>query len=72
VGLVLSVIATSLAGILSNPLFTLATDSVTTTPILQAAVATTQVSQVNNSESNFKATSANSSVSNLLKKAQRQ
>jgi NAD(P)H-quinone oxidoreductase subunit 2 len=72
VGLVLSVVATSLAGILSNPLFTLATDSVTTTPILQAAVATTQVSQVNNSESNFKATSANSSVSNLLKKAQRQ
>jgi NAD(P)H-quinone oxidoreductase subunit 2 len=38
VGLIISVIATSLAGILSNPLFTLATDSVTSTPILQAAV----------------------------------
>jgi NAD(P)H-quinone oxidoreductase subunit 2 len=38
VGLVLSMIATSLAGILSNPLFTLANDSVTTTPILQATV----------------------------------
>lgn len=37
VGLVLSLIATSLAGILSNPLFTLATDSVTSTPILQSA-----------------------------------
>ena len=37
VGLVVSVIATSLAGILSNPLFTLATDSVTSTPILQSA-----------------------------------
>ena len=37
VGLIVSVIATSLAGILSNPLFTLATDSVTSTPILQSA-----------------------------------
>ncbi|MDJ0692039.1 MAG: NAD(P)H-quinone oxidoreductase subunit N [Xenococcaceae cyanobacterium MO_188.B32] len=37
VGLVVSVVATSLAGILSNPLFTLATDSVTSTPILQSA-----------------------------------
>ncbi|MGK7938087.1 MAG: NAD(P)H-quinone oxidoreductase subunit N [Xenococcaceae cyanobacterium] len=37
VGLIVSVIATSLAGILSNPLFTLTTDSVTSTPILQSA-----------------------------------
>lgn len=35
VGLVLSVIATSLAGILSNPLFTLANESVVNTPMLQ-------------------------------------
>jgi NAD(P)H-quinone oxidoreductase subunit 2 len=48
VGLVLSVIATSLAGILSNPLFTLATDSVTNTPMLQssASVANAPLSQV--------------------------
>ncbi|MGK7950705.1 MAG: NAD(P)H-quinone oxidoreductase subunit N [Xenococcaceae cyanobacterium] len=37
VGLVISVVATSLAGILSNPLFTLTTNSVTSTPILQSA-----------------------------------
>ncbi|NET59528.1 MAG: NAD(P)H-quinone oxidoreductase subunit N [Symploca sp. SIO2E6] len=42
VGLVLSVIATSLAGILSNPLFTLANDSVTNTQMLQSAVVKTQ------------------------------
>ena len=46
VGLVLSVIATSLAGILSNPLFTLANDSVTSTPILQAKMVKTATSQV--------------------------
>jgi NAD(P)H-quinone oxidoreductase subunit 2 len=39
VGLILSLIATSLAGILSNPLFTLANDTVERTPILQAAIA---------------------------------
>lgn len=39
VGLILTVIATSLAGILSNPLFTLANDSVTKTPILQSSAA---------------------------------
>ncbi|HIK27182.1 MAG: NAD(P)H-quinone oxidoreductase subunit N [Oscillatoriaceae bacterium SKW80] len=39
VGLVLTLVATSLAGILSNPLFTLANDSITRTPILQAAIA---------------------------------
>ena len=37
VSLVLAVIATSLAGVLSNPLFTLANDSVTKTPLLQVA-----------------------------------
>jgi NAD(P)H-quinone oxidoreductase subunit 2 len=37
VGLVLSLIATTLAGILSNPLFTLANSSVTRTPMLQQA-----------------------------------
>ncbi len=46
VGLVLTVIATSLAGILANPLFTLANDSITTTPILQANASSTQVSQL--------------------------
>lgn len=53
VGLVVSVIATSLAGILSNPLFTLANSSVSRTPMLQQALnntpeatATTQVSAV--------------------------
>jgi NAD(P)H-quinone oxidoreductase subunit 2 len=38
VGLVLSLVATSLAGILSNPLFTLANNSVTHTPMLQSAL----------------------------------
>jgi len=38
VGLVLSVVATSLAGILSNPLFTLANSAVTETPMLQAQI----------------------------------
>ncbi|MEM9808092.1 MAG: proton-conducting transporter membrane subunit, partial [Cyanobacteria bacterium P01_D01_bin.56] len=37
VSLIVAVIATSLAGVLSNPLFTLANDSVTKTPLLQAA-----------------------------------
>ncbi|MGB5768753.1 MAG: NAD(P)H-quinone oxidoreductase subunit 2, partial [Crocosphaera sp.] len=45
VGLVLSVIATSLAGILANPLLTLANDSVTSTPILQSAIVNTRISQ---------------------------
>lgn len=39
VGLVLTLVATSLAGILSNPLFTLANDSITRTPMLQSAIA---------------------------------
>ena len=33
-----TLIATSLAGILSNPLFTIANDSVTNTPMLQASL----------------------------------
>lgn len=42
VGLVVSVIATTLAGILSNPLFTLANSSVTRTPMLQPAMLSNQ------------------------------
>ncbi|QZZ18602.1 NAD(P)H-quinone oxidoreductase subunit N [Leptothermofonsia sichuanensis E412] len=38
VGLVITLIATSIAGILSNPLFTLSNQSVTRTPMLQATV----------------------------------
>lgn len=38
IGLIFSVVITSLAGILSNPLFVIADNSVTSTPILQAAV----------------------------------
>ncbi|MBR8827882.1 MAG: NAD(P)H-quinone oxidoreductase subunit N [Gomphosphaeria aponina SAG 52.96 = DSM 107014] len=44
VGLVLSLVATSLAGILSNPLFTLANNSVSSTPMLQSATITPPVS----------------------------
>ncbi len=46
VGLVLSVIATTLAGILSNPLFTLANDSITRTPMLQSTVVSTKLPAV--------------------------
>lgn len=46
VGLVLSVVATTLAGILSNPLFTLANNSVTRTPILQQPAIATEPSAV--------------------------
>ncbi len=45
VGIVLATIVTSLAGILSNPLFTLASDSITSTPILQSAVVTQEIPQ---------------------------
>jgi len=45
-GLVLTLIATSLAGILSNPLFSLANDSVSSTKMFQAATIINQVSQV--------------------------
>ncbi|ARV60449.1 NAD(P)H-quinone oxidoreductase subunit 2 [Nostocales cyanobacterium HT-58-2] len=49
VGLVITLIATSIAGILSNPIFTLANTSIAHTPILQQpTVVTTQVSAVNN------------------------
>jgi NAD(P)H-quinone oxidoreductase subunit 2 len=37
VSLILAVVATSLAGILANPLFTLANNAVVTTPMLQAS-----------------------------------
>ena len=50
VGIVLTLVATSVAGILSNPLFTLATDSVTTTPMLQSTLIKAQVSQVMEAE----------------------
>jgi NAD(P)H-quinone oxidoreductase subunit 2 len=45
VGIVLSLIATSLAGILSNPLFTLANNSIANTPILQPTTIGTAGSQ---------------------------
>ena len=45
VGLIVSVVVTSLAGILSNPLFNLANDSVTSTPILQSAVVSQELLQ---------------------------
>jgi NAD(P)H-quinone oxidoreductase subunit 2 len=38
IGLIFSVVITSLAGILSNPLFIIADNSVTSTPMLQAAI----------------------------------
>lgn len=44
VGLVLTLVATCLAGILSNPLFTLANDSIARTPMLQSPLVSTQVS----------------------------
>ncbi len=47
VGLITTLIATSIAGILSNPLFTLANNSVTDIPTLQAkTVDSTQVSAI--------------------------
>ena len=46
VGLIVTVIATSVAGILANPLFTLANDSVTSTPMLQAAALSAKISQI--------------------------
>lgn len=46
VGLIISVIITSLAGIFSNPLFSLANDSVVKTPILQAQILETPKSQI--------------------------
>ncbi|MEO1354153.1 MAG: hypothetical protein AAFW84_36315, partial [Cyanobacteria bacterium J06635_15] len=49
VSLVLAVVATSLAGILSNPLFTLANDSILRTPLLQPTVGTTALSKADQS-----------------------
>lgn len=46
VGLVLTVIATTVAGVLSNPLFTLANASVTRTPMLQQAIINNSVPAV--------------------------
>jgi NAD(P)H-quinone oxidoreductase subunit 2 len=46
VGLVLALVATSLAGILSNPLFTLANSSVSRTPMLQHAAINTSTPAV--------------------------
>ncbi|ASC72568.1 NADH dehydrogenase subunit 2 [Halomicronema hongdechloris C2206] len=46
VSLVLTVVVTSLAGVLSNPLFTLANNSVTHTPLLQSALTPTNAEQV--------------------------
>lgn len=52
VGLIVTLIATTISGILSNPLFTLANNSVTNTPMLQAAkVVSTQASVITNQES---------------------
>ena len=42
VGLVLTVIATSIAGILSNPLFTLSNSAIARTPMLQSAIVQVQ------------------------------
>lgn len=42
VGIVISLVATSLAGILSNPLFTLANDSVAKTPLLRSTAISRQ------------------------------
>ena len=50
VGLVISLVFTSLAGILSNPLFTLATDSVTSSPITQQYTAALEEQQENTTE----------------------
>lgn len=51
VGLIATLIATSIAGILSNPIFTLANNSISHTPILQStAVVSTQASVINNEQ----------------------
>ncbi len=46
VSLILAVVATSLAGILSNPLFTIANQAVTQTPMLQSPVAQVAIAPV--------------------------
>ncbi|HLP87225.1 MAG TPA: NAD(P)H-quinone oxidoreductase subunit N [Nostocaceae cyanobacterium] len=53
VGLITTLIATSIAGILSNPLFTLANNSVANTPILQATkVVSTQANAITTEQPN--------------------
>jgi NAD(P)H-quinone oxidoreductase subunit 2 len=47
VGLILLVMATSVTGILSNPIINLASDSVKTTPVLQPAIISNAVTGVN-------------------------
>ncbi|MDJ0717409.1 MAG: NAD(P)H-quinone oxidoreductase subunit N [Prochloraceae cyanobacterium] len=46
VGLVVSFVVTCLAGILSNPLFTLTTNSITTTPFMKYAIVTQQQQEI--------------------------
>jgi NAD(P)H-quinone oxidoreductase subunit 2 len=46
VGLILMLIATSIAGILSNPLLTVSTDAVVKTPILQSSIAQNSINKV--------------------------
>ncbi len=52
VSLILAVVATSLAGILSNPLFTIANNAVTQTPMLQSPAAQVAVSTLTVPEQN--------------------
>ena len=59
VGLILSVLATSLAGILSNPLFTLANNSIAKTPMLHSALVQTVETNSVASQLDFSLTSKN-------------
>ncbi|MBE9109332.1 NAD(P)H-quinone oxidoreductase subunit N [Nodosilinea sp. LEGE 07298] len=52
VSLILAVVATSLAGILSNPLFTIANNAVTQTPMLQSSTAQVAVTPVSGTVKN--------------------
>jgi NAD(P)H-quinone oxidoreductase subunit 2 len=52
VSLILAVVATSLAGILSNPLFTIANNAVTQTPMLQSSTAQVAVTPVSGAVKN--------------------
>ncbi|WP_017298518.1 NAD(P)H-quinone oxidoreductase subunit N [Nodosilinea nodulosa] len=52
VSLILAVVATSLAGILSNPLFTIANNAVTQTPMLQSPAAQVAVTPTGNAAQN--------------------
>jgi NAD(P)H-quinone oxidoreductase subunit 2 len=59
VGLILTFVATTLAGILSNPLFTLANDSVTRTTMLQSSIVKTKPVAEMPVSSNFNSTKIN-------------